>query len=341
VESADAAATMQAIRHRCYGPPSVLKLERVEKPVLADDLALVKVAVAAVNPLDWHVVRGEPYIMRMGAGFGTPKEPRVGVDFSGTVVAVGKAVTRFKPGDEIFGTMRGAFGEYVRVRDTSAVALKPAGVSHEQAAAIPVAAVTALQALRDHGKLQAGDKVLVNGASGGVGTYAVQLAKAMGAEVTGVCSTRNVDMVAALGADRVIDYKNVDFTTRDERYDLILDNVANRRLRDLARVLAPGGIAVVVGGGGPDENPWFGALKAPIKIIAYNPFSDREFKFFVADVNQKDLDYLGGLIASGRMRSVIDRTYPLAQVPEAVAYIEEGRARGKVIVTVDEARTSP
>ena len=237
---------------------------------------------------------------------------------------------RFKPGDQVFGGAKGSFGEYVRVRESGAVVVKPAGVSHQQAAAVPIAASTALQALRDQGHLKAGQKVLVNGASGGVGTYAVQIAKNMGAEVTGVCSTHNVDLVASLGADRVLDYKNVDFTAGDARYDLIIDTVGNRDLRDLKKVLAPGGIAVIIGGAGRD--PWIGALSVPLKIMTWGKFTDRQFKFFIADLDPNDLTYLAGLMESGRMKSVIDRTYPLAQTAEAVAYLEEGHARGKVII---------
>jgi len=333
VDSVRGDATMQAIRSRCYGPSSVLRLEHVAKPVPEDDMLLVRVRAAGVNPLDWHMMRGEPYILRMDAGIGAPKDARMGVDFSGTVEAVGKAVTKFKPGDEVFGGSTGSFGEYVRVRESGAVAPRPANVTHEQAAAVPVAAVTALQALRDQAKLQSGDKVLVNGASGGVGSYAVQIAKAMGAEVTAVCSTRNVSMVASLGADRVLDYTAVDYTAGDARYDLIVDAVGNRNLRDMEKVLAPGGIAVIVGGTGRD--PWIGPLTVPIKIMAYGPFTDRAFKFFIAGLNQADLGYLGGLMQSGHVKSVIDRTYPLAQAPEAVAYVEEGHARGKVVVIVE------
>ncbi|HET9864100.1 MAG TPA: NAD(P)-dependent alcohol dehydrogenase [Steroidobacteraceae bacterium] len=324
---------MQAIHSRCYGPSNALRLERVARPALEDDMLLVRVKAAAVNPLDWHYMRGEPYVMRMQVGLGTPKDPRMGVDFSGTVEAVGKAVTRFEPGDEVFGGARGAFAEYIRVRQDGAIARKPAGASHEEAAALPVAASTALQALRDQGRLKAGEKVLVNGASGGVGTFAVQIAKAMGAEVTGVCSTRNVDLVASLGADRVLDYKHVDFVADPARYDLIVDTVGNRDLRDLQRVLAPGGIAVVVGGAGRD--PWVGALSVPIKIATWGRFAERRFKFFIAELDARDLEYLATLMASGRLKPVIDRRYPLAETPSAVAYVEEGHARGKVIIDFD------
>jgi NADPH:quinone reductase-like Zn-dependent oxidoreductase len=326
------ADSMQAVRYRCYGPSSVLHVERVAKPVIADDMLLVKVAASSVNPLDWHFIRGEPYIMRTQVGFGAPKDASIGTDFSGTVEAVGKDVKNFKAGDEVFGGTAGAFGQYVRVRADGSVALKPANVSHAEAAAVPIAAITALQALRDQGQLKAGQKVLINGASGGVGTYAVQIAKAMGANVTGVCGTRNVDMVASIGADHVLDYKNVDFVTRPERYDLIVDTVGNHGLRELERVLDPAGKVIIVGTTSTD--PWLGPLAAPLKAMAYGPFSDHEFKFFVADFKQKDFDYLAELLGSGRMKSVIDRRYPLAEVAAAVAYVEEGHARGKVVIDV-------
>ena len=327
------ADSMQAIVSRCYGPPEVLKLERVARPVPADDQLLVKVHAAAVNPLDWHSMRGEPYLMRMSTGFGAPTDPSMGVDFSGTVETVGKSVTRFKPGDEVFGGRGGSLGEYVVVRESRAVALKPANVSHEQAAAVPVAALTALQALREQGHLKGGQKVLINGASGGVGTYAVQLAKVMGAEVTGVCSGRNVEMVRSLGADRVIDYQKEDFTRGESRYDVIIDNIGNRPLKDVVGVLAPTGIYVIVGA--PSDDPWIGPIAAPIRAAVYAPFVDQELKFFVANMEQKDVEYLASLMGEGRLVSVIDRSYPLAESAEAIRYLETGRARGKVVVTMD------
>jgi NADPH:quinone reductase-like Zn-dependent oxidoreductase len=330
---ADGEDLMQAIQYRCYGSASVLQSGLAPRPHLEDDMLLVKVHAASVNPLDWHYMRGEPYLMRLKAGLGAPKDPRIGVDFSGTVVAVGRSVRRFKPGDEVFGGGKGSFAQYLGVRESGAVALKPANVSHEQAAAVPVAAVTALQALRDQAQLQPGQKVLVNGASGGVGTFAVQIAKTMGAEVTGVTSTRNVDMVAALGADRVLDYKHADFVADDARYDVIIDTVGNRDLRDLERVLTTNGVAVIVGGSGRD--PWVGALSVPIKILTWGRFADHPFKSFIADLDAGDLAHLANLMLSGRMKPVIDRSYPLGQVPEAVTYVEEGHARGKVLIVVE------
>jgi NADPH:quinone reductase-like Zn-dependent oxidoreductase len=329
----DSPDPMQAIRYQCYGPTNVLRLELAARPGLEDDMLLVKVHAASVNPLDWHFMRGEPYVMRAQLGMGAPKDPRLGVDFSGTVAAVGRLVTRFKPGDEVFGGAQGSFAQFLAVRESGAVTRKPPNVSHAEAAAVPIAAVTALQALRDQGHLEAGQRVLINGASGGVGTYAVQIAKAMGAEVTGVCSTRNVDLVASLGADRVLDYKNVDFTTGETRYDLVIDTVGNRSLREVSRVLEPAGIHVIVGA--PSRDPWIGGLSKLIAAKAYAPFADHQLKLFLADLNAKDLGELAALMESGRVKSVIDRTYPLAEVPAAVAYVEEGHARGKVIVTVD------
>jgi NADPH:quinone reductase-like Zn-dependent oxidoreductase len=327
------ALRMKAIVQRCYGSPEVLRLEEVAKPTPQDNQLLVKVRAAAANPLDWHYMRGEPYIMRMEAGFGRPKEGAFGVDFAGTVEAVGKDVRRFKVGDEVFGGRSGAFAEYVTVREDRAVALKPTNITAEQAAAVPIAAVTALQGLRDHGKVQAGQKVLINGASGGVGTFAVQIAKTFGAEVTGVCSTPNVELVRSLGADHVIDYKQEDFTQGEQRYDVILDNVGNHPLSELTRVLQPNGILVIVGG--LSDDPWFGAMKQPIKAKFLSPFVSQKLVMFLARLDQADLEFLSGLMQAGKVTPVIDRRYALNEVPEAIRYLEEGRARGKVIVTVE------
>jgi NADPH:quinone reductase-like Zn-dependent oxidoreductase len=325
------ATPMKAVVSRCYGPPDVLALEDIEKPVPADNELLVKVHAASVNPLDWHYMRGEPYLMRMSAGFGAPKNPRTGVDFAGTVEAVGGAVTRFKPGDEVFGARNGAFAEYVIVREDRSVVPKPASMTFEQAAAVPVAATTALQALRDHGHLQAGQKVLINGASGGVGTFAVQLAKSLGAEVTGVCSGRNVEMVRSLGADHVIDYTREDFTQGNPGYDLILDMVGNRPLLEIKRALAPQGRLVIVGG--PSEDPWIGAMISPIKAWLLSPFVDQEMGFMLAITSPADLNVLSELMQSGKVTPVIDRRYKLGEIAAAIVYLEEGHARGKVIVT--------
>jgi NADPH:quinone reductase-like Zn-dependent oxidoreductase len=328
----EGATLMKAIVQRCYGSPDVLKLEDVAKPTVADDQVLVKIHAASVNPLDWHYVRGKPYIMRMDAGFGTPTNPGVGVDYAGTVEAVGKNVRRFKPGDEVFGGRNGAFAEYVTVREERAVVLKPPNVTFEQAASVGVAGVTALQALRDEGRIQPGQKVLINGASGGVGTFAVQIAKSFGAEVTGVCSTKNVEMVRSLGADHVIDYTKEDFTRNGQRYDLILDNVGNHSLLEYRHALTPKGIFVIIGG--PSEGSWIGPMEAPIRAKLLSPFVSQQFSFFLADVNPKDLTFLSDLMQAGKVTPVIDRRYELSEAPQAIRYLEEGHARGKVIITV-------
>jgi NADPH:quinone reductase-like Zn-dependent oxidoreductase len=254
------------------------------------------------------------------------------VDFAGVVAAVGETVTQFKPGDEVFGGATGAFGKYVLVRESGAIALKPPGLGFEQVAAVPIAGVSALQALRDSGKVAPGMKVLVNGASGGVGTFAVQIAKAMGAEVTGVCSDRNTELVRSLGADHVIDYRSQDYTTSEKRYDVIIDNVGNHSPAQNRQALVPGGKLVMVGG--PSGN-WIGPLQNPLQAFLLSPFVDEEFILFLAQLKQQDLAYLGELMASGKMTAVIDRSYPLAQVPAAIAYSEEGRARGKIVIEVD------
>ncbi|MDB6088358.1 MAG: Alcohol dehydrogenase zinc-binding domain protein [Gammaproteobacteria bacterium] len=324
---------MKAIVSRCYGSPEVLTLEELVKPVAADNEVLVKVHAAAVNPLDWHYMRGTPYIMRLSVGLGTPKDTRVGVDFAGTVEAVGRNVTRFKPGDEVFGGKNGALAEYVTVREDRALARKPPNLTFEQAASVPVAAVTALQALRDKGRIQPGQKVLINGASGGVGTFAVQIAKSFGADVTGVCSTRNVELVRSIGADHVIDYTREDFTQNGQRYDLILDNVGNHSFSEYRRVMKPKGTFVIVGG--PTGDPWIGPLVQPIKAGMLSPFVSQEFVMFLAELNRKDLEFLSGLLQAGKVTPVIDRRYSLSEVPAAIRYLEEGRARGKVVISFE------
>jgi len=326
--------TMKAVVRRCYGPPEVLAVEDVEKPRPAEDQVLVKVRAASVNPLDWHYMRATPYLMRMDSGVGTPVNPRIGVDFAGVVEAVGKDVTRFKPGDEVFGGKFGALAEYVAVTEDGSLARKPPNLGFDQAAAVNVAAVTALQALRDHAGLKAGQAVLINGASGGVGTFAVQVAKWLGAEVTGVCSTRNVALVRSLGADHVIDYTREDFTQGTARYDVVMDNVANRGVLEVRRVLKPAGKYVAIGGGGPDANPWIGPFATPLKAMVVSWFVDEDMGMFVSHGSGEDLAVLAGLMQEGRVVPVIDRTYPLAETAEAMRYLETGRARGKVIVTM-------
>jgi NADPH:quinone reductase-like Zn-dependent oxidoreductase len=278
-------------------------------------------------------MRGTPYIVRFDSGFGAPKNPRLGVDFAGTVEAVGAKVTRFKPGDEVFGGKFGAFAEYVSVPPERAMVLKPATLTFEQAASVPIAAVTALQALRDKGQLRAGQKVLINGASGGVGTFAVQIAKSFGAEVTGVCSTRNTAMVRSLGADHIIDYTQEDFTKGTQRYDLILDTVGNHSLLDYRGVLTPHGMVVIVGG--PSVGQWIGPLITPIKALLLSPFVSQKFAPFLAELTKEDLSTLGDLMQSGKVTPVIDKHYSLRELPEAINYLEAGHARGKVVIDVE------
>jgi len=327
---------MKAIVYHEFGSPDVLRLEEVDKPVPNDNQILIKVRAVSVNPLDWHFMEGAPYIGRpLAFGFLKPDFQRLGVDYAGTVEAVGKNITEFKPGDEVYGNKFGAFAEYVVATD-KALALKPANLTFEQTASLPVAAITALQALRDTGKLQPGQKVLINGASGGVGTFAVQIAKTFGAEVTGVCSGRNAELVRSLGADHVIDYTKEDFTKGAERYDLILDNVGNQPLAGFRRVLNPKGMYIMIGGGGVKDDPWFGALVRPIKSILISKFVSQQMKPMLADMNRKDLTVLADMIQAGTVKPVIDRTYTFSQLPEAMRYLEEGHARGKVVVTVGD-----
>src|SRR5882672_4692079 len=280
---------LQAIVYCDYGSADVLRLDDVEKPTPDDNQLLVKVHAAAVNPLDWHFVRGTPYVMRLQAGLRKPKVIQLGVDFAGTVEAVGRSVTRFKPGDDVFGGRTGAFAEYLCVREDRAVVSKPANLTFEQAAAVPIAAVTALQGLRDKGKVQPGQKVLINGASGGVGTFAVQIAKSFGADVTGVCSAKNVDLVRSLGADRVIDYTKDDFTRSGQRYDLILDNVANRSLSECRRMLTPNGIYVMIGGGGANEQGFLGAIGKALNAALYSRFVKQKMGMMMAQPSTQDL----------------------------------------------------
>jgi NADPH:quinone reductase-like Zn-dependent oxidoreductase len=337
------APRMKAIVYRNIGSPDVLRLEEFEKPVPNDNQVLIRVRAASVNPLDWHYMEGTPYIGRLiEFGLLKPKVTRLGVDYAGTVEAIGRNVTQFKPGDEVFGGKTGAFAEYVCALADRAVVLKPANLTFEQAASVPIAAITALQALRDKGKIQPGQKVLINGASGGVGTFAVQIAKSFGADVTGVCSSRNVDLVRSLGADQVIDYTKEDFTKSGQRYDLIIDNVGNHSLLECRRVLNPKGKYVLIGGGGPSDQGLIGPLVNPIKALVLSPFVSQDMGVMLAELNKKDLTILGDLMQSGKVTPVIDRTYTLSQVPEAIRYLEEGHARGKVVITVaDNNETSP
>lgn len=309
---------MKAIVQHQYGAAERLRLEEVDMPVAGDGDVLIRVHAAGVNPLDWHYVRGAPFVVRMGMRM----PARRGVDVAGRVEAVGKDVKALHVGDDVFGWCSGAFAEYARGPEDHFVT-KPAGMTFQEAAAVPVAAVTALQALRDLGKLRSGQRVLINGASGGVGTFGVQIAKAFGATVTGVCSSRNVDLVKSLGADLVIDYTREDFTRRKERYDLILDNAGSRSLSALRSVLSPGGTLVYNSGASMRRVAWAQVLSR----------TGRRVFMFLANITHDDLGFIRGLIESGKLRSVIDQTYPLEDTGAAIAYVEAGHARGKVVVT--------
>ena len=323
---------MQAFVYEVYGPPEVLELRDVEKPVPGDDELLVRVHAASVNPFDWHMLTGTPYMARLQAGLRGPKDGRLGVDYSGTVEAVGAGVTRFQPGDEVFGGRDGAFGEYVTPREAGAVARKPANVSFQQAAAVGIAGLTALQGLRDKGGLQPGEKVLINGASGGVGTWAVQLAKWLGAEVTAVCSTWNVDRARKLGADRVIDYTQEDFTRTAGEHDLMLDIAGDRSWGECTRVLKEGGKLVLVGG--PKTNRWIGPLGHAVGMRLASRRGSREATPFLAKMNGDDMRLFAELLAAGTVTPAIERDYELREVPAALAYVGQGHARGKVVVSV-------
>ena len=322
---------MRAFIYRRYGPPDVLQLEETERPTPADDEVLIKVRAASVNPYDWHFMRGEPYPLRLMAGVRQPKNPRLGADVAGEVEAIGKNIARLKPGDAVFGTCHGSFAEYA-CGSESRLAIKPGNVTFEQAASIGIAALTALQALRDKGRVRAGYKVLVNGAAGGVGTFAVQIAKSLGAEVTGVCSTRNVEMVRSIGAYHVVDYTREDFTKSRERYDIILDCVGNHSLSAYRQVLSPKGIHVAAGG---KADQWMvGVLASMITSRVLSWFGSRKFLSLLANINQDDLALVGDLIATGKVMPVIDRCYGLSEVPEAIRHLEEGHARGKVVISL-------
>ena len=317
---------MKAIVRTQYGSPDVLQLKEVEKPTPNDGEILVKIHAASANPLDWHRMRGAPFLVRLDEGLRKPRNPRLGADIAGRVEAVGNNVTQFQPGDEVFGVCAGGFAEYASVPE-SKLALKPANSSFEEAAAAPVAAFTALQGLRDKGQIQPGQKVLVNGASGGVGTFAVQIAKSFGTEVTGVCSTRNLDMVRSIGADHVIDYTQDDFTKNGQSYDLILDAAAYRSVSDYRRALSPKGVYVLIGG----------SVARLFQVLLLGPWfsmTGNKMGFLMARMNKKDLVFLKVLLEAGKVVPVIDRRYPLSEVADALRYLEEGHARGKVIITV-------
>jgi NADPH:quinone reductase-like Zn-dependent oxidoreductase len=324
--------TIKGFTRETYGPADALQLREIEGPVIEDDAVLVRVRAVAVNPFDWHMLTGVPYIVRIAVGLREPKTGSLGVDFAGTVEAVGKDVTEFEPGDEVYGGRRGAFAGYVSVAAAGAVAPKPANLTFEQAAAVPMAGITALQGLRDKGGIQPGNKVLINGASGGVGTFAIQIAKAFGAEVTGVCSPHNVDNAASLGADHVIDYTNEDFTATGRRYDLILDVAFNRSWAEYRRVLAAEG--VLVGVGGPKTNRWVGSMGKRLRVGLAARFGSRKAPFFLADLNKEDLLVLKRLIEDGQVAPFVERQYELAELPDALDYVAQGHARGKIVVTM-------
>src|SRR5215208_279829 len=323
---------MKAIVRDTYGPPDVLELRDIDILEIADDEVLVHVHAAGVGRDVWHVMAGLPYPIRLaGFGFRAPKNPVIGSDMAGVVEVLGKNVTRFRPGDEVFGIGKGSYAEYVCALEDK-LAPKPANLTFEQAAVVPIMGSTALQALRDHGKVLPGQEVLIIGASGGVGTYAVQIAKSFGALVTGVCSTAKVEMVRSIGADHVIDYTQEDFAESGQRYDVILDIGGNSSLARLRRALASRGTLVIVGGEGGGR--WLGGTDRQIRALMLSPFVSQKLGTFVNKGNHEDLLVLKELIESGKVTPVIDRTYPLSQVPEAIRYLEEGHARGKVVITV-------
>lgn len=326
-------SNMKAIVYTEYGAPDVLQFKDVEKPTPKDDEVLVKIHAASANPADWHTMRAAPFLARLVNGFFKPKNSRLGADVAGRVEAVGSTVTQFQVGDEVFGSMSlsqlSSFAEYLCARE-DALVLKPAGMTFEQAAAVPLAAITALHGLRDKGQVQSGQKVLINGASGGVGTFAVQIAKSFGAEVTGVCSTRNLDMVRAIGADHVIDYTREDFTNNGQQYDLIYCAVGNRSTADYKRALTPQGVCVIAG---------FTNLRLLFEHMILGPFRSkaggkRVGQMDTAKVNKPDLAFMKALLETGKVKPVIDRCYPLSETAEALRYLEQGHAQGKVVITV-------
>jgi NADPH:quinone reductase-like Zn-dependent oxidoreductase len=320
-----------AVRDR-YCSPAGVELREVDTPVAADDEVLVRVRATSLNAADWYSVAGRPYFGRMEMGLLKPKSDRLGVDFAGQVEAVGKDVTHFRPGDEVFGGRNGAFAEYVCVREERSVVPKPANITFEEAAAVPVAALTALQGLRDKGQVQPGQKVLINGASGGVGTFAVQIAKAFGADVTGVCSTRNVELVRSLGADDVVDYTREDFTRGGRRYDVMLDVAGSRSWSECKRVLDPQATVVLIGG--PKDNRLLGPLGHILKLRAGGMIGSRKVGFFVAKFNKADMVVLRELLETGKITSAIDRRYPLNDIANALDYMGEGHAQAKIVINV-------
>jgi len=324
--------TMKAIVRERYGSPDVLRLRDIDRPVIDDDGVLVRVRAASINAYDWHMMRGSPSLVRLMAGLRKPKSSAMGVDLAGEVEAVGKNVTEFRPGDEVFGQRVGALAEYVRGTAMSFLVPKPTGLTFEQAAAVPMAASTALQGLRDKGQIKPSQRVLINGASGGVGTFAVQIAKAFGAHVTAVCSTRNVDQARSLGADEVIDYTREDFTRGGRKYDVILDVASSGSLSSRRRVLEPNGTLVGVGAANNDGTA--SIVAGLLETAVLSRFGNQKMPFFLAKNSKEDLIVLKELIEAGKVKPVIDRTYPLNQTAEAIRYLETGHARAKVVITV-------
>jgi len=322
---------LKAIIYHRYGSPDVLQFDEVAEPVVKDDEVLIRVRAASVNPRDWHFLRGLPYVMRP-LGLRIPDDGGFGSDVAGQVEAVGRAVTRFRPGDEVFAhVLKGAFAEYTCVPE-AAVAPKPVNLTFEQAAAVPLAGLTALQGVRDHGRVRPGQKVLIVGASGGVGTFAVQLAKHFGADVTGVCSTRNLDLVRSIGADHVIDYTREDFTRSGRTYDLLFQLAGTRSPSECRRALTPKG--TLIPSSGESDGRWIGPLDRLLKAAVLGPFVSQRLALFEAKPSGDDLRLLKELIEAGEVSPVIDRTYQLSETPEAVRYLEGGHARGKVVITV-------
>ena len=323
---------MKAIVYDHYGPPDVLQFEEAEKPLPSPDQVLIKVRASSVNPYDWHFIRGTPSLIRLFIGLRTPKLRRLGADVAGVVEAVGSSVTSFKPGDAVFGTAKGSFAEYA-CASPSTLASKPDNLTWEQAASAPIAGITALQGLRDKAGILTGQHVLINGASGGVGTFAVQIAKSLKARVTAVCSTRNVELVRSLGADQVIDYTCQDFLHSAARYDVFFDLVGNQPLAACLNMLQPKGIYIGCGGGGPDR-PSTELLGSMLHSLLSRPFISQKMPGLIAKVNTGDLNFLACLMRSGKVTPVLDRTYALKETAEAIRYIEQGHARGKVAITI-------
>ena len=323
---------MKAIVYRCYGSPDVLEFTDVAKPVPNDNEVLVKVKGSSVNPLEWHYMRGTPYLVRFMSGLGAPERTGLGTDFSGVVEAVGKDVSKFKVGDEVFGASYAAFAQYITVREDRSIVLKPANMTHQQTSSVAVAGITALQALRDIGKIEAGQKVLINGASGGVGTFAVQIAKSFGAEVTGVSSAKNHDMVRSIGADHMIDYKTENYTETDKKYDLIIDMIGNHSLLTNRQVMTEQGRLVMVGDSTGD---WIEPLLGPLNSLIISPFVDQKFEMFIASLKRTDMKKLADLMENGKLTPIVDVTYPLSETADAVRYSESGRAKGKIVIVID------